>query len=68
MDSTRKAIFEKSEKIVQLKGKLHNTDYVAIKYAEGELTEAEFAPIREQRKAWRAEINALEAEIVELTK
>lgn len=63
MATNRELIYEKGEKIVQLKGKLLNTDYVAIKYAEGEFTEAEFAPIREQRREWRAEINALEAEI-----
>lgn len=61
--SNRELIFEKGEKIIQLKGKLHNTDYLAIKYAEGEISTAEFAPIREQRRAWRAEINALETEI-----
>jgi hypothetical protein len=47
----------------QLKGKLASTDYQAIKYAEGELSISQYAPIREQRRAWRAEINALEAEI-----
>jgi 5-bromo-4-chloroindolyl phosphate hydrolysis protein len=57
---------EKSEQIMQLRGQLHNTDYKAIKYAEGELTEEEYAPIREQRKAWRNEINALRAEIAEI--
>ena len=51
-------IKEQSEQIMQLRGQLHNTDYKAIKYAEGELTEEEYAPIREQRKAWRNEINA----------
>lgn len=64
--SNRELIFEKSEKIIQLKGRLHNTDYLAIKFAEGELSITEYAPIREQRRVWRAEINALEAEIAEL--
>ena len=59
-------IYKKGRQIVNLKGELHNSDYKAIKYAEGELTEEEYAPIREQRKAWRNEINALRAEIVEL--
>lgn len=66
MATNRELIYEKGEKIIQLKGKLHNTDYMAIKFAEGELTEEEYAPIREQRRAWRAEINTLEAEIAEL--
>ena len=59
-------IKEKSEQIMQLRGQLHNTDYQAIKFAEGELTVAEYAPVREQRKTWRAQINALEAEIKKL--
>ena len=42
---------------------LEATDYQAIKFIEGELTEEEYAPMRERRKAWRAEINKLEAEI-----
>jgi ABC-type transporter Mla MlaB component len=59
-------IYEKGKQILFLRGELHNSDYKAIKFAEGELTEEEYAPIREQRKAWRAEINALRADIVEL--
>ena len=63
-------MFTKSQiiewKIRNLKSKLAETDYKAIKFAEGELTEEEYAPIREERRAWRAEINAMEAELVEL--
>jgi hypothetical protein len=59
-------IFEKCRAISQLKANLYLSDYKAIKYAEGELTEEEYAPIREQRKAWRDEINALRAEIAEI--
>ena len=50
-------------RIEMLKMCLRDTDYQAIKYAEGEMTAEEFAPIKEQRKAWRAEINALEKTI-----
>lgn len=46
-----------------LKNNLRATDYKAIKYAEGELSAEEYAETREQRRAWRAEINALEEEI-----
>ena len=49
-------------KIAILKTSLSNTDYQAIKYAEGELTEEEYAPIKAQRKEWRAKINRLEEE------
>lgn len=51
-------------KIMELKTQLKATDYKAIKFAEGELTEEEYAPIKEQRKEWRAEINELESEII----
>ena len=46
--------------IRQLKARLAATDYQAIKFAEGELTEAEYEPTRQQRAAWRAEINLIE--------
>lgn len=51
------------EKINWIKHLLNSTDYQAIKYAEGELTSSEYAPIKKQRKAWREEINELEKEI-----
>lgn len=50
-------------KILRLKRKLNETDYQAIKYAEGELSEEEYTPIKAQRKAWRSEINSLEEEL-----
>ena len=53
------ATFEISE----LKKKLGATDYQAIKYAEGCLTEEEYAEMRAQRQAWRERINELEAVI-----
>ncbi len=48
-------------KILVLKKQLADTDYQAIKYAEGLLTEEEYAPIKAQRQAWRDQINQLEA-------
>ena len=50
-------------RISYLKSKLHNTDYIAIKFFEGEITASEFAPTKELRRTWRAEINVLEAEL-----
>lgn len=44
-----------------LKHKLLETYYKAIKYAEGLLTEEEYAPIKAERQAMRDEINRLEA-------
>lgn len=39
-----------SQEIEACKAKLASTDYQCLKYAEGELTEDEYAPIRELRK------------------
>ena len=52
------------DQIQTLKQKLFDTDYQAIKFAEGELTEEEFAPIRAQRHNWRLEIEELESQIL----
>ena len=50
-------------KINEIKAKLSQTDYQAIKYFEGFISEADYAQIKAQRQAWRDEINALEAEL-----
>lgn len=69
--SGKKTILETNEECVAystelqiriLKQQLADTDYQAIKYAEGQLSDEEYAPIREQRQAWRDEINKLEVE------
>ena len=49
-----------SIQIDELKSKLRSTDYQAIKYSEGQLSEEEYAPMKAQRQAWRDEINRLE--------
>ena len=49
--------------IYVIKQKLFDTDYQALKYAEGQLSEEEYALIKEQRQAWRDEINELEASL-----
>lgn len=41
---------------------LANTDYQAIKYAEGFISEEEYTPIKLQRQEWRNKINELEEE------
>ena len=51
-----------SQRIEMLKSELAATDYKAIKYAEGWLTEEEYAPIKAARQAIRDEINALESQ------
>jgi len=59
-DTRKKA--RKEREIAKFKKLLADSDYKAIKYFEGELTEEEFAPIKADRKKWRAKINELEGE------
>ena len=61
----RKAIKKRIEELKQL---LSSTDYQAIKYAEGELTEEEYSQMKNQRKQWRLEINNLEIELNQIKK
>ncbi len=56
-------IDEVQRKISEIKAKLSQTDYQAIKYFEGFISETDYAPIKAQRQAWRDEINALETEL-----
>ena len=56
-------IDEIQRKISEAKAKLSQTDYQAIKYAEGFISETDYVPIKTQRQVWRDEINALEAEL-----
>ena len=50
-------------KIAQLKQNLLDTDYKAIKFAEGLISDEDYAPIKKQRQQWRNEINLLELEL-----
>ena len=50
--------------ISELKRKLSDTDYKAIKYAEGFLTEEEYKETKAQRQMWRDRVNELESKIV----
>ena len=54
------SIIEINTKINILKEQLAETDYKALKFIDGEFTEEEYAPIREERKACRIKINELE--------
>jgi len=47
--------------ITQLKKQLSDSDYKAIKYAEGQISEEEYASIRAERQGYRDRINELEA-------
>lgn len=52
-------------KIFLLKTKLQQTDYKAIKYAEGLISEEDYAPTKAERQHLRDQINELEASLAE---
>lgn len=56
---------EYAAEILTLKKQLADTDYRAIKYAEGVLTDEDYQATGIQRQAWRRRINELEALIGE---
>lgn len=49
--------------ITQLKKQLSDTDYKAIKYAEGQISEEDYASVRELRQGYRDRINYLESQL-----
>lgn len=53
----------KRNRISELKELLKSTDYQAIKYAEGLISESEYIEVRVKRQTWRNEINQLEQEL-----
>lgn len=52
---------QREAEIWSLKEQLRESDYKAIKYAEGWITAEDYAPIKAQRQEWRERINELEA-------
>jgi len=50
--------------IMGLKQQLEDSDYKALKYAEGWITEEEYAPIKAERQTLRDRINELEETIL----
>lgn len=56
----RKAKVAKLDKITKLKEQLADTDYKAIKYAEGLYTDEEYESIKAEREALRVEIRKLQ--------
>ena len=57
------AVQAKMDRIAFLKSELRRTDYQAIKYAEGWISEEDYAEMKAQRQLWRDEINQLEGEL-----
>ncbi len=62
MEETMPAIGQdgSAAEINALKNLLEQSDYKALKYADGALSEEEYAETRAQRAAWRAKINELQ--------
>ena len=48
--------------ISALKQLLANSDYQALKHADGELSNEEYAEMKEKRQQWRDRINELQAQ------
>lgn len=57
------AVQANKKRIAELKALLQATDYQAIKYAEGFISEADYLPIKQVRQSYRNKINELEAQI-----
>ena len=54
-----------NQKIRELQGKLAATDYQALKYSEGWITEKDYTEIKANRQSWRDAINQLQAQLKE---
>lgn len=63
MEIAESAELTAAQRINYLKLKLSKTDYKAIKYAEGLISDEDYATVKAERQDWRNEINALEAEV-----
>lgn len=53
----------KKVRINELKKLLSQSDYKAIKYAEGLISAQDYEPIKQLRQSYRDEINQLESEV-----
>ena len=54
-----------NQQIRELQGKLSATDYQALKYSEGWITEKDYTEIKANRQSWRDAINQLQAQLKE---
>lgn len=61
--ATAAEILEKAKdnKLIAIKTKIAETDYKAIKFAEGAMTAEEFEPVKKERQSFRAAYNAIKA-------
>lgn len=54
-----------NQQIRELQDKLSATDYQALKYSEGWITEKDYMEIKANRQSWRDAINQLQAQLKE---
>ena len=54
-----------NQQIRELQSKLSATDYQALKYSEGWITEKDYTEIKANRQSWRDTINQLQAQLKE---
>lgn len=66
MANTKRTADEIQSEINAFKQLLTNTDYKALKHADGVITDEDYADVLEQREGFRARINELEAELAAL--
>lgn len=57
--------YAQAKRMNEIKYLLSKSDYKAIKYAEGEISEEDYIPIREARQALRDEYNRIQEEYVD---
>ena len=49
--------------IIKYKQKLNETDYLALKHFEGEISDEDFAATKKERANWRKQINSLQKDL-----
>lgn len=52
--------------IIALKSLLADTDYKALKHADGVMSDEEYEPVRVQREEWRRLINEYEEKVKDM--
>lgn len=52
--------YKKLQKLAEIKKLLADTDYKAVKFAEGMLTDEQYKPIKQLRISWRTAYNSIE--------
>ena len=66
-DNTKKELIEKyNREILSLKNLLSQSDYICLKWCEGEISDIEYEYTKNKRKEYRLKINQFEQELEQL--